>query len=304
MIMLSLFRVIKSAFQDIVRNLGLSFMTVLILVLMLLSVNTLIIINVLTGNAMESIKDQIDVSVYFDYQASDKQIAEVKSYIQSFPEVIGITYLDKEQVLAKFKEQHKGDSEVLSALDELGANPLGATLIVKTREPSDYKKVISALNVPEYENIIEAKSFGDTEKAIERVHVITTQVQRFGIGLSALFALIAFLIIFNTVRVAIYTQRIEISIKKLVGATNWFVRGPYVIESFVFTVLSVAITLGFLWLALRMIDPYVAIVFQKSGILTNYFISHKIVLLASQFFAVLFLTVISSLLAMRRYLRV
>ena len=302
--MLSLLRIIKSAFQDIVRNLGLSFMTVLILVLMLLSVNTLIIINVLTGNAMESIKDQIDVSVYFDYQASDKQIAEVKSYIQSFPEVVGLTYLDKEQVLAKFKEQHKGDSEVLSALDELDSNPLGATLIVKTREPSDYKKVISALNVPEYENIIEAKSFGDTEKAIERVHVITTQVQRFGIGLSILFALIAFLIIFNTVRVAIYTQRVEISIKKLVGATNWFVRGPYVVESFVFTVLSVAITLGFLWLALRAVDPYVAIVFQKSGILTNYFISHKIVLLASQSFAVLFLTVISSLLAMRRYLRV
>ncbi len=302
--MLSLLRIIKSAFQDIVRNLGLSFMTVLILVLMLLSVNTLIIINVLTSSAMESIKDQIDVSVYFDYQANDKQIAEVKSYIQSFPEVVGLTYLDKEQVLAKFKEQHNGDEEVLSALDELDSNPLGATLIVKTREPSDYKKVISALNVPEYENIIEAKSFGDTEKAIERVHIITTQVQRFGIGLSILFALIAFLIIFNTVRVAIYTQRIEISIKKLVGATNWFVRGPYVIESFVFTVLSVAITLGFLWLALRVVDPYVAIVFQKSSILTNYFISHKIVLLASQFLAVLFLTVISSLLAMRRYLRV
>lgn len=302
--MLSFLRIIKSAFQDMVRNLGLSFMTVLILVLMLLSVNTLIIINVLTGNAMESIKDQIDVSVYFDYQASYKQIAEVKSYIQSFPEVVGLTYLDKEQVLAKFKEQHKGDAEVLSALDELDSNPLGATLIVKTREPSDYKKVISALNVPEYENIIEAKSFGDTEKAIERVHVITTQVQRFGIGLSILFALIAFLIIFNTVRVAIYTQRIEISIKKLVGATNWFVRGPYVIESFVFTVLSVAITFGFLCLALRVVDPYVAIVFQKSGILTNYFISHKIALLASQFSAVLFLTVISSLLAMRRYLRV
>ncbi|OGH72207.1 MAG: hypothetical protein A2921_03730 [Candidatus Magasanikbacteria bacterium RIFCSPLOWO2_01_FULL_43_20b] len=302
--MLTLFRIIKFAFQDMARNVGLSSMTVLILVLMLLSINTLVVINVFTNEAVKSIKDQIDVSLYFNYEATNEEINEVKSYVGGFPEVTEIIYLNRDEVLAKFKEQQKNNPEVLSALDELGENPLGPTMIVKTREPKDYEKVIQALNVPEYENIIEAKTFGDTQKAIDRIHIITTQVQRFAIGLSLLFALIAFLIILNTIRVAIYTQRIEISIKKLVGASNWFVRGPYVVESLFFSIASILIIGGLLWIAFRLLDPYTAIVFQKSNLLFDYYLNNRYLLIGIQLGSVLFLTVVSSLLAMRRYLRV
>lgn len=302
--MLALFRIIKFSFQDIMRNIGLSSMTVLILILMLLSVNTLVVINVFTDEAVKSIKDQIDVSVYFNYEATEDEIAEVKSYVDSFPEVTELIYLNRDEVLAKFKEQHKDNAEVLSALEELGENPLGATMIVKTREPKDYEKVIQALDVPEYENIIEAKTFGDTQRAIDRIHVLTTQVQRFAIGLSLLFAIIAFLIILNTVRVAIYTQRMEISIKKLVGASNWFVRGPYIVESIIFTIISVVITGGLLWFSFQFLEPYASVVFQKPSLLSNYYLSNIYWLLGVQFASVLFLTVVSSLLAMRRYLRV
>lgn len=302
--MLSLFRVIKFAFQDMARNFGLSAMTILILVLMLMSVNTLIVVNVLTGEAVQSIKNQLDVSLYFSYDATEKQITEITSYVKSFPEVTETMFLSREQVLEKFKEQHQADKEILAALDELKDNPLGATLILKTREPGDYKKIISALSVPEYENIIEAKSFGDSEKAIERVHTVTTNVEKFGLALSAMFAIISFLIIFNTIRVAIYTQRIEIGIKKLVGATDWFVRGPYLIESLAFTIASILITAGLVCLALHFVGPYVSIVFEKQGILTNYYLSNKMALLGWQFLAVLVLTLFSSWLAVRRYLRV
>lgn len=302
--MLSLFRIIKFAFQDMARNIGLSSMTLLILVLMLLSVNTLVIINVFTDEALKSIKDHIDVSIYFNYEASDNEIEEVKSYVGGFPEVTEIIYMNRDEVLVKFKEQHKDNAEVLSALEELGENPLGPTMIVKTREPKDYEKVIKALNVPEYENIIEAKTFGDTQKAIDRIHIITTQVQRFAIGLSLLFALIAFLIILNTIRVAIYTQRTEISIKKLVGASNWFVRGPYVIESIFFSLASVLITGGLLWFSFQFLEPYAEVVFQKPSMLSTYYLDNIYFLLGAQFASVLFLTVVSSLLAMRRYLRV
>ena len=177
-------------------------------------------------------------------------------------------------------------------------------MIVKTREPKDYEKVIQALNVPEYENIIEAKTFGDTERAIDRIHVVTTQVQRFAVGLSLLFALIAFLIILNTIRVAIYTQRVEISIKKLVGASNWFVRGPYVVESVFFSIASILIAISLLWIGFRLLDPYTAVVFQKQNLLFDYYFNNKYLLIGVQLGSVLFLTVVSSLLAMRRYLRV
>lgn len=297
-------RIIAFAVQDIVRNLSLSLMTVFILVLMLLSINTLVVIRVLTNEATSLVKDQIDVSIFFAQDATGEQVQEVREYINLFPEVVETTFYSAEEVYAQFREQYADNPDVLASLDELDENPLGPTLIVETREPRDYQKIIEAMQVPEYQNIIEAKTFGDTQTAIERIDVVTTQVERFSIGLTALFAIIAFLIIFNTIRVAIYTHRTEISIKKLVGATNWFVRGPYFIEAFVFTLSSVVIAGGIILLTIRAMDPYVSVVFGTEGLLTNFFSSNILVLVGGQFGAVLLLTVFTSALAMRKHLRV
>ncbi|OGH58901.1 MAG: hypothetical protein A2725_04100 [Candidatus Magasanikbacteria bacterium RIFCSPHIGHO2_01_FULL_33_34] len=301
--MRSFFRAIKFAFQDIFRNISLSLMTVLILVLMLLSVNTLIIIKFFTSQATQSVKDQIDVSIFFAHTASDEEIDEVQSYIKSFPEVSNVEYFSKDQVLEDFKAKYSDNENIIASIEELDENPLGPTMIVKTRNPGDYNKLITALSVPEYQDIVVAKTFVDTELAIERIDNITTQVERFSVILTGLFGVIAFLIIFNTIRVAIYTQRIEITIKKLVGATNWFIRSPYIIESFIFTVFSVGITYFLMKFAAGLIDPYVAVVFKKEWLLTDYLTSNIIVLVGSQFLAVLLLTIFSSFLAMRRHLK-
>ena len=186
---------------------------------------------------------------------------------------------------------------------ELGKNPFGPTMIIKTKEPKDYKKIIDALNVPEYENLIEAKSFDNHEDAIERLQNITNRIERIGFGLTVLFALISFLIIFNTIRVAISTQRMEINIKRLVGASNWFIRGPYFIESLVFTLLSMAFTIAIVFLGLKWIDPYLAVVLPNGFSLTNYFQSNMLTLFGAQALAVLLLTVVSSGLAMRKQLK-
>jgi len=302
--MLGFFRIIKFALQDIFRNLSLSFMTVLILVLMLLSVNTLLVIRVLTMEATSSIKDQIDVSIYFDHTATETQIEEAKSFVDSFAEVTGMEYLDREQVLEKFKTTHADNPTILESLNELGENPFGPTLVVKTKQPGDYKNIIEKLDVPEYKNIIDARTFDDTELAIQKIDTVTNQVEKFSMGLTILFGIIAFLIIFNTIRIAIYTQRIEISIKKLVGATNWFVRGPYLIEGAIFSLLSIIITIGLILLAVSVLDPYIAIVLNKQVFLTNYFKSNIIELFSIQFIAVLLLNIISGLFAMRKYLKV
>jgi len=301
--MRSFFRVVKFALQDIFRNISLSLMTVLILVLMLLSVNTLIIIKFLTLQATQSIKDQIDVSIFFSFEATEEQISEVQDYILSFPEVTDLTFFTRDQVLDEFKKQYSDNENIIASLNELDENPLGPTMVVKTREAGDYEKIISSLSVPEYENIVVAKTFVDTEKAITRINNITTQVERFSVVLTALFAIIAFLIIFNTIRVAIYTHRIEITIKKLVGATNWFIRSPYIVESFIFTTVSVSVTYLFLLFTASFIDPYVEIVFNQQSLLTEYFSSNIMFLFGIQFGAVLLLTVFSSFMAMRKDLR-
>ncbi|HSR89565.1 MAG TPA: permease-like cell division protein FtsX [Candidatus Udaeobacter sp.] len=301
--MQSFLRVIKFAFQDLARSLSLSFMTIFILVLMLLSVNTLWSLDTLTKAAVEAVKKQIDVSIYFAPEATDKNVNEIKSYVAMFPEVTDIKLQSKEDVLASFREQHKLQQEALDALSELGKNPFGPTMVIKTKEPQDYKKIVEALSVPEYSSLIEAKSFDNHEDAIERLQNITNRIERIGFGLTILFALISFLIIFNTIRVAINTQRMEISIKRLVGASNWFIRGPYLVESLVFTIFSVLLTVGLVFLGLRWIDPYLAIVLPNGFSLTSYFKSNMLTLFGIQALAVLALTVLSSGLAMRKQLK-
>lgn len=283
---------------------GLSFMTVIILVLMLLSVNILWIVDVVTKEAVSLVKDQINVSLYFKSEATDAEVDTVKRMLNAFPEVMEISGLSREQVLESFQRRHQLSPEVLEALNELGENPFGPTLIVKTREPQDYKKILQAMDVPEYDNLVEAKSYEGHEEGIEKIQNITNRIERLGFWLSMLFVIIAFLIIFNTIRVAIYTHRIEISIKRLVGASNWFIRGPYLVESLIFTAISVAITIGLIYLALHWLDPYLLLVFPNGFSLTNYYNSHIFLLFGLQAAAVLLLTSASSLLAMRRQLKI
>ncbi|MBI5729220.1 MAG: FtsX-like permease family protein [Candidatus Magasanikbacteria bacterium] len=302
--MYSFFRIIRFALQDIGRNLGLSTMTVFILLLMLLSINTLWSMDVMTKEAVRLVKEQINISFYLTPAISDKSVSEIKSYLATFPEITQVDLLTRDQVLQSFKTRHQFSAEVLDALSELGGNPFGPTLVVKTKEPGDYRKIIQAVSVPEYDPLIEGKSFEGHEEALDRIQTITNRIERVGLGLSLLFALISFLIIFNTIRVAIFTQRAEISIKRLVGANNWFIRGPYLLESLIFTVVSVALTILIMYFATRYLDRYVSVVFPNGFSLTNYYSSHMLYLFGIQTVAVLLLTVFSSSLAMRRQLKV
>jgi cell division transport system permease protein len=302
--MTSFVRILKFALQDIWRNLGLSSMTVFILILMLLSVNTLLAMDVTTKEAVHLVKDQVNVSFYLSEDATDKNIKDLQNYIAEFPEVDSVKVVAKEDVLAAFQTRHQFSAEVLQALSELGGNPFGPTVIVKTKEPGQYRKIIEALAIPQYDSLIESKSFDGHEEALDRIQAITMRIEQIGFGLSVLFALIAFLIIFNTIRVTIYSQRVEISIKRLVGANNWFIRGPYLIESVIFTLISMVFTMAIVFVAVDRLDRYLGVVFPNGFSLTNYYTSHMLYVFGLQTLAVLLLTITSSSLAMRRQLKV
>jgi len=297
-------RIIKFALQDLGRNVGLSFMTVMILVLMLLSVNALWSVRVITTEAISIIKDQVQVSIYFAADADAKNVAEIQKYVSSFPEVLGVSLSPADDVLANFKQRHELSPDILDALSELDKNPFGPTMVIKTREPGDYQKIITALSVPEYDSLIESKSFDEHEGAIGKIQNITSRSEKAVAGLVILFAAISFLIVFNTIRAAINTQKIEIGIKRLVGASNWFIRGPYLVESLIFSVVSLLLSVGLIYLALNFIDPYLNVIFPSGFSLTNYYNSHILYVFGVQFACVLVLTILSSGLAMRRQLRV
>ncbi len=302
MIFYSTVRIIKFAVQNIWRNLGLSFMTVTILIVTLLSFNVFIAMSAMTRHAVETVKDKIDASVYFAPAAADAQVQEVQEFLRTFPEVKELTLKTRDEALAQFREKHKNNPDVMASLDELEGNPFGPTLVITTHEPGQYETVLKALTTPDLQKIIEGKTFDNNEGFIQRLQLITRRVEQFVLGITALFLLIAFLIIFNTIRVAIYTQREEISIKKLVGATNWFIRAPFLLDGVAYTLVSVGVAVALVFGILGFVDEYIQAVFNASFSLIAYFRANSLIFVY-EIAAVLFLTWLSSALAMRKYLR-
>src|SRR3989344_991034 len=214
--------------QNFARNFWLAILTISILVLLLLSINGLVVLNFLTGEATKQMTSKIDLTVYLKSGVSDGEAQSLKAYLAKLPNVASVIYTKHDDVLENFKKEHKNDEKILSSLSLLANNPFGGILTVQTVGVNDYKSVLTQLDSPVYKKIIENKDFGEHEKLIEMINRLTGFAKEFIIIISLFFAFIAMVIIFNTIKIAIYTHREEIAIMRLVGAANWFVRGPFV----------------------------------------------------------------------------
>ena len=234
----SIYQIIIFAWQSFWRNFWLSVVTITIIILAFISVNFLLVLNILTDNAIRVVKDKVDVSLYFDRETSESQVLETKTFLSALPEIEEIVYISQQQALEEFKQKHQADIDIIQSLNELQQNPLGATLIIKANGIEDYPIIIDVVNNSKYNNLIQDKSFDDNKLFIDRIKQVSDNVNRVGLATSGIFILISLLIVFNTIRVAIYTHREEIAVMKLVGATNWFIRSPFLLEAVFYGIIS------------------------------------------------------------------
>ena len=297
-------RIIAAAGTHFVRNIWLSLTTVFVLILALLSVNVLIGVNALLSRAVGVLEDKVDISVYFDPKTPEGVLEGARFYMASLPQVRSATLVTADQALADFKQLHANDPKILAALDQVGGNPLGATLVIKAERPEDYPFLLQALQNPQFADDIQSKDYEDHAVAIERVQEIGNSVRVFGSVLILLFALFSVLIVYNTVRVAIYTQREEIGIMRLVGASGTYVRWPFVLEGILLAVIALIVTSVLVWLAASAADPSLTALFdgQSPGLL-DYFSSNAVLLLFAEGGSLIALVGISSWAAVGKYLK-
>lgn len=298
-------RVFSFANKSFWRNLGLSLTTILILVLTLISFNVVLSVNAMTKAALQLVEDRIDISLLFKIDAPIAKIDELRAALGKLPKVSSLIFKSRDEVLADFKTKHAQDSEILSALSELPDNPLGAILIVRAASSQDYEEILSAIDIPEYNNLIEQKTFEDHATIIKKIGAMTNRVQKGAVAISVLLLVIAFLIIFNVIKVAIYTHREEIGVMRLVGASNWFIRAPFLIEVILFNFLAVVLSAILLYAFLQFGDNYVKTFFAGSNFsLLGYFNGNFVRIFVGEFLALSILGVFSGSLAMRKYLKV
>ena len=302
-------RIIHSGFSSFWRNGFVSLSSILVMMVTLFVIGGTIFSGAILGSTLEQIKDKVDINVYFVRDASEEEIIALKENLEKLSEVAPpVIYISRDQALADFRARHQNDQSTLQALDELGDNPLGATLNIKAKDPSQYGSVAQFLQnasslSSSNKNIIDKINYYQNKEAIDRLSSIIKSADRLGFVLTVFLIVISVLITFNTMRLVIYMSRDEISVMRLVGASAGYIRGPFFVTGAIYGFVSAIATLILfypvtLWLGSTTEDFFVGLNIFR------YYTSNF-----GQIFLILVLSGIaigsvSSYLAVRKYLKV
>lgn len=300
--MVTLSRIVKYGWQAFLRNGWLSLSTISIMILAALVFEGLILFNVAGKTALTSIQNKIDISVYFKSGVDEDTILNIKRSLEGLEEVKSVEYISREQALEEFKARHEGEETITQTLAELDENPLLASLNIKANDPSEYASIASYLENENLGNVVEKVTYAQNQVVIDRLVGLIETMKKGGITLTVFLAFLAVTVTFNTIRLAIFSNREQISIMRLVGASNIFIRGPYVVEGIIYGIIAGVI--GFLILipVINFLSPHAGR-FIPELVLSEYFRSSFFSLLLYQLLFCVALGIVSSIIATRRYLQ-
>lgn len=299
---LKLWRTFKEGLLNFRRNGWLSFATISILTLSLFIISVAFLISLGAHLLVTNFENRVNITVSFNPDVPEARILDMKQNLKQFREIESIDYISRDQALSQFLAQSNNDPEIRQAIDEIGENPLLASLIIRAKSQGDYEKIAQVLNQSSYQNDISHINYEKNKRIFERLNTISRATRHFGLGLGIAFALIAILITFNTIRITIYSHRHEFEIMRLVGASNLYVRMPYIFEGILYGLFAGLATLGFLTAATYGARSLTREAFPQ-GNLFNVFIAYLHWIIPGTIFFGIFLGVVSSFIAIRRYLR-
>ena len=296
-------RVIVSGWTNFRRNSYVSFGTTGVMALVLILFLGLVAVNFLAGVMVSSLESKVDVSVYFKAEASDDAIAMVKSDLESLNTVRTVQFISREEALALFKDRHAQDALIQESLAELETNPLQASLNVKATDTGQYASIVSFLETHKQRTTIDKINYYENEAVIGRVQNISRSAQQWGLIVTLILAIIAVLVAFNTIRLTIYNQKAEIEIMRLVGGSNWYIRTPYLVEGTLYGVFAAGLALIVFYAGAASVSPRVALLMPGVSLI-GYFVGNGIQVVLLTLTAGIGLGVVSSLIAIRRFLKI
>ena len=300
-------RIIRTGFFNFWRNGTVSMASVLVMMVTLMVLGLIIFTGAVLDRSLTELRNKVDINVTFTPSAAEEDILGIKYSLESLPEVSLVTYVSRDEALTAFKERHANDQSILSALDELGENPLGAVLNVKAKDPSQYGSVADFLEgnsaiASSGVSIIDRVNYYQNKVAIDKLTDIISAADRLGFIITLFLAVISVLIAFNTIRLTIYISKDEISVMRLVGASTTYIQGPFVVVGVIYGLVAAILTLLI----------FLPVTFWLGSATENFFIGLNIFSYYLRHFPQIFLIIVlsgiiigavSSSLAIRKYLR-
>ncbi|MBL7021714.1 ABC transporter permease [Patescibacteria group bacterium] len=305
MFFLDLFRSFKFALQSLWRNFWLTIVTVIIVTLAMASVSFLLIFNLVANNVVDTVKAKSEIYIDLTEDAKQAQVEFLVAELNKLEDIREVIYITPSETLDRFKEEHKNDEVIIASLESLSANPFTGSLKLSVNDISKFDALLTELSRDEYGQILEINNseFYEAKDLLNVISDYSKKIEKLGFGISLFFVLISIIVVFNTIQMGIYSHREEIGIMKLVGASNWFVRSPFIIESILYSIISVVVMILIFYPLAVYVQPHI------DNFLGEYTLD-LVASVSSNFLWVfgleigiaILITVLSSLFATRRYL--
>jgi len=296
----SLERIIRSGWITFKRQAGFTVATIFIMAITISLITSLFLFQKITKFSISLLQDKVDVSVYFKDTSLEQDILEIKEQIAKIPEVKSVEYVSNEEAKKRLLEKYP---ELTESLRETQGMLNLASLNIKAGQADQYTAIANFLENAPFKNLIQKTDYYQRKPVIERIFSITFAINRTGVVLSLILAIIAFLVAFNQVRLAISSSKEEIFIQRLVGASNWFIRGPFLIQGVISGFFAALVTLLIFIPLVYFLSPKMEVFFPGLN-LFGYFINNFFLIFLIQILTGIGVGVISSIIAIRKYLKV
>ncbi len=301
-------RVFKGGLTNFIRNAWLSIAAMAVMVVTLSIVLFSFIANATFSHTIQDIRDRIDVSVFLVDTITPEQKDDLVNQLKAIKNVREVQYVSKEQALADYVELNKDNVDLQLAISQTD-NPLPASLRLKLVNPDIIDELKNFLDQPEIQELQsdETSYSGDRKEAIDKIAKATTFIRQAGIIGVIVFACISVLIIFNTIQMAIFNRRDELSIMRLLGASRWYIRAPFLVESMLIGIFAALISVGLCHVIFNVASQTLGA--SSFGLLdiafsSRFFADHFWPILGVQVGIGVFIGITSSYVATQRYLRV
>jgi len=300
-------RILRAGFVGFWRNAYVSLASIFVITIALFVIGSTMMIDKLLVVSLEQLQAKVDINVYFVTTAKQDDIDALRTSLEALPDVALVTYTSREEALSKYRARYQSDTVAMQALDELKENPLGATIAIQAKEVSQYENIASFLDEQkageEPQNPIISKiNYADKKESINKLQNIIDAVERGSYISQIVLIVAAIMITFNTIRLAIYTAREEISIMRLVGAGNMFIRGPFMLQGLMYGFIAGVMALLILYPNLLWLGPITGVFFGFN--IFDYFVGNFSSIFGTLIGIGMALGLVSSVLAVARYLRV
>lgn len=254
-------RVLKYGTQSFARNTWLTVAAIAIMTITLLVMSVTMIVTSAMGTAINIVREQVDMSIYIKQEAEQSKIDEIVGRMSQLSSVRGVKVVSYEEAFKESIEKMIADNNTDEAMvEELmnAPNKFPWTLNVKIVDLDDPSELENFVNNDEsMKDMLDAKppSFASSHReTINNIAAIMNGVKIGGLAAAAVFAVIAILVVLNTVRMAIFNRKEEIEMMKLIGASKWFVRGPFVVEAMLYGVVAATIAGAVTFAGVTLVD--------------------------------------------------